>query len=351
MMEARAFQRAAGVAMRIDMDHADGSATADSAQDRIGDGMIAADGQRHHAGIHHLGEVCLDVGVRLLQAVAAAERHIADIRQRVIDDGRHAQHMLEWPDAFDLAHRPRAKPSAGAIGRAQIQRNADERQVQSGEVARPVRLVQQRRRTGVRQAAAHRVHYALEFGIVHDALAGSRGGAGRRDILVPQRLKLRRTDHHVLPIVLAADARLTQGPSVSARGVPMPQHIGIVACSAEGAALCYRTICVEGAQLLGPHAHPEVSMHTPSLADYVVCLERDDWHGVGELMLASARKLAAIGADFLICPDNTIHQALPLIASRSPLPWLHIADAVAEQAAAWGLPPPRSARHPLAGRW
>jgi aspartate racemase len=78
-------------------------------------------------------------------------------------------------------------------------------------------------------------------------------------------------------------------------------------------------------------------MHTPSLADYVVCLERDDWPGVGELMLASARKLAAIGADFLICPDNTIHQALPLFRSRSPLPWLHIADAVAEQAAARGL--------------
>src|SRR5438105_461571 len=56
----------------------------------------------------------------------------------------------------------------------------------------------------------------------------------------------------------------------------MPQHIGIVACSAEGAALCYRTICVEGAALLGPHAHPEVSMHTPSLADYVAHLERDE---------------------------------------------------------------------------
>ena len=49
----------------------------------------------------------------------------------------------------------------------------------------------------------------------------------------------------------------------------MPQHIGIVACSAEGAALCYTTICVEGAALLGaPHAHPEVSLHTHSLADY-----------------------------------------------------------------------------------
>jgi aspartate racemase len=117
----------------------------------------------------------------------------------------------------------------------------------------------------------------------------------------------------------------------------MPQHIGIAACSAEGAALCYRTICVEGAGLLGPHAHPEVSMHTPSLAEYVRCLEREDWQGVGELMLASAHKLARVGADFLICPDNTIHQALPLIASRSPLPWLHIADAVADHAADRGF--------------
>ena len=65
----------------------------------------------------------------------------------------------------------------------------------------------------------------------------------------------------------------------------MPQHIGIVACSAEGAALCYRTICMEGAQFLGPHAHPEVSMHTPSLADYLACFDRDDWQSVGELMI------------------------------------------------------------------
>jgi aspartate racemase len=117
----------------------------------------------------------------------------------------------------------------------------------------------------------------------------------------------------------------------------MPQHIGIVGCSAEGAALCYRTLCAEGAQLFGPHAHPEISMHTPSLADYVACLDRDDWQGVGELMLASAGKLAKIGADFLICPDNTIHQALPGIESRLPLPWLHIADAVAAEAVARGF--------------
>jgi aspartate racemase len=117
----------------------------------------------------------------------------------------------------------------------------------------------------------------------------------------------------------------------------MPRHVGIVACSAEGAALCYRTLCVEGAQLLGPHAHPEVSMHTHPLADYIECVDRGDWQGVGELMLSSANKLARAGADFLICPDNTIHQALPWVEPRSPLPWLHIAEVVAAEAEARGF--------------
>lgn len=116
----------------------------------------------------------------------------------------------------------------------------------------------------------------------------------------------------------------------------MSQHIGIVACSAEGAALCYRTICIEGGRLLGDHAHPEVSVHTFSLGDYMGRIYRGDWEGVGELMLASAGKLASIGADFLICPDNTLHQALPAILSRSPLPWLHIAEVVAAEAASRG---------------
>jgi aspartate racemase len=116
----------------------------------------------------------------------------------------------------------------------------------------------------------------------------------------------------------------------------MPLHVGIVGCSAEGAALCYRTLCGEGARLLGPHAHPEVSMHTHSLADYVTCLSRDDWQGVSALMLASASKLATIGADFLICPDNTLHRALDYVGPRSKLPWLHIAEVVAAAAVTGG---------------
>jgi|SRR5579859_225405 len=109
-------------------------------------------------------------------------------------------------------------------------------------------------------------------------------------------------------------------------------HIGIVACSTEGAALCYRTISLEGSQLLGRHDHPEVSLHSHSLAKYMKSIDAGDWTGVAELMLSSADKLAKAGADFLICPDNTIHQGFDLVEHRSPRPWLHIAREVAKEA-------------------
>jgi aspartate racemase len=112
----------------------------------------------------------------------------------------------------------------------------------------------------------------------------------------------------------------------------MSQHIGIVACSTEGAALCYRTISFEGAQMLGPHDHPEVSLHSHSLAKYMHYVRANDWAGVAGLMLSSAEKLARAGADFLICPDNTIHEAFDLIEHRSPRPWLHIAREVVKEA-------------------
>jgi aspartate racemase len=112
----------------------------------------------------------------------------------------------------------------------------------------------------------------------------------------------------------------------------MAQHIGIVACSAEGAALCYRTVALAGSEMLGRHNHPEVSMHTHPLARYMECINVSDWAGVAELMLCSAEKLAKAGADFLICPDNTIHQAFDLVEHRSPRPWLHIAEEVAREA-------------------
>ncbi|MFC1505748.1 aspartate/glutamate racemase family protein [Thermoproteota archaeon] len=110
------------------------------------------------------------------------------------------------------------------------------------------------------------------------------------------------------------------------------KHIGIVACSAEGAALCYRTICVECEEMMGRQAHPEITMHTHSLSEYMLYIETGDWRGVANLMLSSANKLTKAGADFAICPDNTIHQAFDLVKEKSSIPWLHIAEEVAVEA-------------------
>jgi aspartate racemase len=107
------------------------------------------------------------------------------------------------------------------------------------------------------------------------------------------------------------------------------KRIGIVAVSAEGAALCYRTIAAEGAAILGEHDHPEIVMHTYSLAAYMKLIREGRWADVGEMMLASAHIAADAGADFLICPDNTVHQAVDRIREQSPRPWLHIAEEVA----------------------
>ena len=112
----------------------------------------------------------------------------------------------------------------------------------------------------------------------------------------------------------------------------MAKHIGIVACSYEGAALCYQTICKEGSVLMSEHAHPEVSLHNHPLSEYMKFIEAGDWEGVAGIMLSSSEKLFKAGADFIICPDNTIHQSFPGVVKRSRLPWLHIGEEVAREA-------------------
>jgi len=110
------------------------------------------------------------------------------------------------------------------------------------------------------------------------------------------------------------------------------QHIGIVAGSAEGAALCYRTICLEAPAVMGEHNHPEVTMNSVPLAEHMRHVRANDWEALAELLAASALKVARAGAAFAICPDNTYHQAFGHLIPRSPIPWIHIAVAVAEEA-------------------
>jgi aspartate racemase len=110
------------------------------------------------------------------------------------------------------------------------------------------------------------------------------------------------------------------------------QHIGIVAGSAEGAALCYRTICLEAPAVMGEHNHPEVTMNSVPLAEHMRHVRAHDWEALAETLLTSARKVARAGAAFAICPDNTYHQAFKYLIPRSPIPWIHIAQAVAAEA-------------------
>ena len=114
----------------------------------------------------------------------------------------------------------------------------------------------------------------------------------------------------------------------------MAKHIGIVTVSYEGAALCYQTICMEAAARMGVHRHPEITMHSFALADYMRFASELDWEGVAGLLLASAEKVAGAGADFAICPANTPHEAFRHVEARSPIPWLHIAEVVAAAARA-----------------
>lgn len=117
----------------------------------------------------------------------------------------------------------------------------------------------------------------------------------------------------------------------------MAKHIGIVACSAEGSAFFYRTVCAEASKQMGEHMHPEITMHTYPLGVYKGPLSAGDWAEVARLMLSSAQKLADAGADFAVCPDNTNHQAFDLVIKDSPIPWLHIAEAVAQEAKTLGF--------------
>jgi aspartate racemase len=110
------------------------------------------------------------------------------------------------------------------------------------------------------------------------------------------------------------------------------KHIGIVACSAEGAALCYQSICREAVGLVGKHDHPRITMDSIPMADWMSAFDAADHGEVARIMLRSTRVLAEAGADFAICPDNTAHLAWDHLQAETPIPWLHIARVVGEEA-------------------
>jgi aspartate racemase len=116
----------------------------------------------------------------------------------------------------------------------------------------------------------------------------------------------------------------------------MTKHIGIVSVNYEGTTLCYQSICEQAATMMGEYQHPQITIHSFPLADYMRFVSRLDWEGVAGLLLESAEKSLA-GADFAICPANTAHEAFKFLTPRSQIPWLHIVEVVGAAATGRGL--------------
>ena len=110
------------------------------------------------------------------------------------------------------------------------------------------------------------------------------------------------------------------------------KHIGIVACSAEGAALCFREIAAYSMKFMGEHMHPQVTLSCIAMGEWMPAFNRGDYEGVADFMLRETAIVAKAGAQLAICPDNSAHLAFKQVATKSPIPWLHIAEEVAKAA-------------------
>jgi aspartate racemase len=114
------------------------------------------------------------------------------------------------------------------------------------------------------------------------------------------------------------------------------KHIGIVACSVEGAALCLREIAAYSLNVMGEHLHPQVTLSCIAMGEWMPAFNRGDYEGVADFMLRETEIVAKAGAQLAICPDNSAHLAFKHVAARSPIPWLHIAEEVAKAAVRGG---------------
>ena len=114
------------------------------------------------------------------------------------------------------------------------------------------------------------------------------------------------------------------------------KHLGILATTPDGAALCFRAFCQDGFAELGPHDHPDVTLDCIALGRSLPAWRAGDYATVRATLSVSTRRLAAAGADFFACPDNTAHLALEQPGPSLPLPGLHIAEVVAGRAARAG---------------
>jgi aspartate racemase len=86
----------------------------------------------------------------------------------------------------------------------------------------------------------------------------------------------------------------------------------------------------------GLHSAP-LLIESHDFAPLAALQQRQDWSAIASLMIDSARRLQAAGAEGLLIASNTMHRVHDEVAAALGIPVLHIADAVAERLSRDGI--------------
>ena len=118
------------------------------------------------------------------------------------------------------------------------------------------------------------------------------------------------------------------------------KRLGILGgTSAESTVSYYQRITREYTRRFGDYAYPEILIYSLSFQEIVDWQREGNWDAMAEKMAAVFRVLADAGAEIGLIAANTLHRVYDAVAAQSPIPLLHIVDALADAINAEGCSP------------
>ena len=110
------------------------------------------------------------------------------------------------------------------------------------------------------------------------------------------------------------------------------KKIGLIGgMSWESSALYYQIINKKVQQTLGGVHSCECIMYSVDFDEIAQLQHQGHWDLLAEKMVLVAKKLELAGADLIVLYTNTMHKVADAIESSVKIPFLHIADATAEE--------------------
>lgn len=99
----------------------------------------------------------------------------------------------------------------------------------------------------------------------------------------------------------------------------------------------YRQINQQINQRLGALHSARIILYSVDFQQIEALQRSGDWQQAGRILAEAAQALQRAGAEGLVLCTNTMHKVADAILAATPLPFLHIADATAQQIKAQGL--------------